>query len=995
MRYSSRRPTSAHLLAVLIAVPACTPPATTIHTGEDANEDATGPFGVKIEAPVKDSVVGGTIEVRAVVTNPPGGPATRVTFQIENTTAPGTSAEIDGAVPSDGRVSATLDTTKAPDGKRRLRVAVVTPTLTASTIVEVLIDNLPPEVAPLDPTPPNGSKFLGDLPLRFEATDKATGVASLAVTAGGVKQWAWDAAGKPRPKVDTDDETANKVPPIELDTTGWVNKDIEVMVVATDAAGHESAPLVLHLRYVCTPTFVGGTTSWVPGAKVHSIARVRLKDPDAPIEALAAATEAGVRVLAASSNIRKARVVSKVTEATGVTQVEVADMNGDGLEDIVTLGRAGQEVTVGIHYQDKGAFKPVPDATVKLTEPANVSRLAVGRLNGDPWPDVVILRDVDEESLGVSFSLGDGSPAWSPFVFYGGVPWANLVTVGQFSEDDLNDVLVARANTNTMTLYRWDAQGKLVGGVNTTVGGGPDFSFQMCGMFAAPLISGSEASTAVVGDSGKNSVFLVQAGKGGEVQAGDGFGTGLKPVQMAGGDIDEDGNYDVAVYCENSAMVTVYWGDGAGSLAYGPSMASGGPARDVALADWNGDGHLDVVTVTQEGYGLDVMLYEPERRFVARPMVVAVGSDLAAGRFVAPGPGQPKGLLDLAVLAGAGARLYVADPGWKVPMGEGKAITMWEGDQAPSGHRLAVGDIDGNGYDDLVMTTFLLPVPSDRRSMSYVLLDSSDPKGSASNSLYLNAGPAPFLAQFADVDGKLLDDLVVVNRDPGGPGIPPQTVVSVFPSAGTRLAEAGSGVAAWGERGATDIATGDLDGKKGIEAVISNKNSNDFTVVGVSPAGNPDPKHWAAGLAPSGMAVADLDEPGAHGGLPDVITLLDTNLAVSYGYMDGGELKFEPPVYIDPGPKCADPVALVSTDMNGDGLSDLVVVNRSKGTVAILVNLAGRNYSPPFLYFTGVGPTAVIAADLTGDHCTDLATLDSAGKTVTFFRNAYPGCDKP
>jgi hypothetical protein len=72
-----------------------------------------------------------------------------------------------------------------------------------------------------------------------------------------------------------------------------------------------------------------------------------------------------------------------------------------------------------------------------------------------------------------------------------------------------------------------------------------------------------------------------------------------------------------------------------------------------------------------------------------------------------------------------------------------------------------------------------------------------------------------------------------------------------------------------------------------------------------------------------------------------------------------------------------------------------VVVNCAKGTVAILVNLAGRNYSPPFIYFTGVGPTAVIAADLTGDHCTDLATLDSAGKTVTFFRNAYPGCDQP
>ncbi len=92
---------------------------------------------------------------------------------------------------------------------------------------------------------------------------------------------------------------------------------------------------------------------------------------------------------------------------------------------------------------------------------------------------------------------------------------------------------------------------------------------------------------------------------------GNGDGTFQKPIQfpapspisLAIGDFDEDGNQDLAVV-ETSAgdgSIAIFLGDGAGHFKLSASYQTGVAPSSVAVADFNGDGHLDLAVANNGG----------------------------------------------------------------------------------------------------------------------------------------------------------------------------------------------------------------------------------------------------------------------------------------------------------------------------------------------------------------------------------------------------------
>ncbi len=191
-------------------------------------------------------------------------------------------------------------------------------------------------------------------------------------------------------------------------------------------------------------------------------------------------------------------------------------------------------------------------------------------------------------------------------------------------------------------------------------------------------------------------------------------GTNTTPGALAVGDLNGDGEDDVATAQTGGSNVTVLQGDGSGNLGAARHFEAGSNPVSVAVGDLDGGGRLDLITANQWGNDVSVLLnngndsggnatFQPARHtpVYGTPAAVAVGDF------------NPGGLLDLAVTSSALTLIgwgywgpyYQTDGYVNVLLGHGdgafdSARTTWVNPNELGD--VAVEDFNGDGKDDVV-----------------------------------------------------------------------------------------------------------------------------------------------------------------------------------------------------------------------------------------------------------------------------------------------------
>lgn len=281
----------------------------------------------------------------------------------------------------------------------------------------------------------------------------------------------------------------------------------------------------------------------------------------------------------------------------------IADVNHDGKLDVI-VGNM-DDGTVSVLLGDgRGHFTPAFGSPFPCN--ANPNDIAVADMNGDGNPDLVI---ANTQTPYITVLLGDGKggfrpSAHSPFATKS-YPHPHGVVVGNFIGDGKPAVITDSWGRRQILLIPSDGKGNLMLP-------GRFFPADLhtdSGVAAADFNKDGNLDIVTVDQDADVVGLLLGDGKGGFRKApGSPFPAGDTPWMFTVGDINGDGNQDVAVIPYERDIrdprnlgVTVLLGDGKGSLKPmrgSPFSLAGcsGPSR-VAIGDIRGNGLRDIVVL--------------------------------------------------------------------------------------------------------------------------------------------------------------------------------------------------------------------------------------------------------------------------------------------------------------------------------------------------------------------------------------------------------------
>ena len=548
--------------------------------------------------------------------------------------------------------------------------------------------------------------------------------------------------------------------------------ELELLAVAVDSQGQRvEARMVFPVVSASLPTTVVGRVTDqssipVPGVQVACKGLSSLTGPDGGFTITAVPTATS---FACSASFRDARGVSfsgssatvlpvrggttdvgtiilhpdatylypgpQIPSGPGDVAIAAADLNGDGRVDLVTASGSSPVLTV-ILEAGNGSFLP----PASVTNGAPALDLAVADFDGDGQLDLATLAEDGEQVL-LLLGRGDGNFGEPVAVSIGSSVIA--IAAADLDRNGRADLVVAAAAP---------------GGTGIWLGAG-DGTFEQSQILSVPGVT-----SIVVGDLDGNATLDLVLGSisyeepavGSDVPfyAGNGDGTftfvgnvatGVNPSTIATADFDGDGRRDVAIGDFTSDRLEVYRSANGGTFAHVDGIPAAVDPGNLLAADFDADGAVDLAAVSFQGdqAPLVVARGRGDGTFDV-PQFVRAGSspsDLVAAEL------DGNGRLDLATVDQGAVTLVFS----KVPLAfEARTTRAAGGPIAPQ-----LSDVDGDGALDLVYASAVA---------NAVVVELGRGDGTFASTQAYPCGPEPVALELVDFNGDGETDVMTWNE---------------------------------------------------------------------------------------------------------------------------------------------------------------------------------------------------------------------------------------
>jgi hypothetical protein len=506
-------------------------------------------------------------------------------------------------------------------------------------------------------------------------------------------------------------------------------------------------------------------------------------------------------------------VYSTGTTAGCCSGLAVGDLNGDGKLDLAISANDGISILLNT---GTGTFGAATYYASGVSGSATGDGIAIGDLNGDKKPDVVVTN----ENQGVIIFLNQGSGTFKKSSVINGVPMGgtdNVVLADINNDKKLDIVLVdtfgdiftflgkgtglfstgpaypLQAQTNggnylvavgdfngDGTLDLLDTNGMYT---NTVSLGRGDGSFQTNAIsaFSTTLLANNIATADFNGDGFPDIAQSLSGGANGKIGINLGSSHGVLGTTsqvtastcvnnlvewVATGDVNGDGKADIVATMQGASFtgcqlnkVAVLEGLGTGHFKtaayYSTGAASTAQEGIVYLVDVNGDGKLDIVTDNSDGT-ISVLLNKGTGTYSAGVLNTGMASINALYNYLTFADFNGDGKMDIAVTTNGSISAVYVLPG----NGDGTFGTPISTATPYYPITQAAADFNGDGKADLLVTTTANGCTNGDRGYAFL-------KGNGNGTFTpgsLNCLPyVPFIPVVADLNGDGKLDVVIPN----------------------------------------------------------------------------------------------------------------------------------------------------------------------------------------------------------------------------------------